>query len=628
MVERLPPEFSALYRLRELLGKGGMGLVYRAVSTSNDMDVAIKFMAGELFEGDDAEARFMAEARAVEGLQHPNLVTVIDCGKAGTTPFIVFEYVAGETLKDRVRREGRLPVPDALHIAAGLLEGLKAAHSRQVIHRDIKAENVLLDRNTGRPKVADFGIAKSDRPQQTKTGVIMGTPAYMAPEQAGGTKLDARADVYSAGIVLFEMVTGQLPFGDENSMAVMMAHLNEPVPAPSYLVEGLPHLMDDLIGGALAKRPEDRYPSAGAFLIALKRTQERLEKAGYRDIAPTAAAGATRAVHLSTPRGDSELAGFVAQRSETMAGSAVTLARGAETPSSIERTLATTGPSVNSTILRPGATHPPPRRSGLLAAGAAALTVLVGLGGWYLSTSGDTPEASADEALARAEDVRKDLDRLTEPGTPSITRQGLLAGLPGAIPTEDGALAQAALGRLEDVQALLEPGSEDEQELLITRVALGDFSAYSEGIELAGGRDGERPVRALAALAQGLARGSRPPTDQVDELARELWAIEPSGVAKVARVEAFYEALGTLGGERVVDGLEERLKPGRRDDMPPATQRAVLAALQAVAAGGHEGSSRARVLLAEGAKGDGIEIERTHETLDSVFHGTQEVGGS
>src|SRR5712691_8766341 len=219
------------YELEELVGSGGMSSVFKARDRLLDRNVALKILHEHHLEDAEYVERFRREARAVAQLSHPNIVTVIDRGEADGRQFIVFEYVDGENLKELLDREGPLPVAEALELASGIARALSFAHEHGLVHRDVKPQNVLLN-GDGRPKVTDFGIARSLDVQKgvTQTGTVLGTSNYIAPEQASGERVDAQTDVYSRGVVLFELLTGEVPFDGENFVAVAMRHINEPAP--------------------------------------------------------------------------------------------------------------------------------------------------------------------------------------------------------------------------------------------------------------------------------------------------------------------------------------------------------------------------------------------------------------
>ena len=221
---------SGRYRIEAKLGSGGMSTVYLARDETLDRPVAIKVLHREMSEQADQLARFRQEARAVAKLSHPAVVSVIDAGEDHGHPYIVFEYVEGETLKQRISRMGALDVQDALAYAIEIARGLAIAHNRQLVHRDVKPQNVLINM-AGRAKVTDFGIARQlEQAGQTATGRVLGTTDYVAPEQAMGQAVDQRSDIYSLGIVLYEMLTGDIPFTADSQVGVAMKHVNEELP--------------------------------------------------------------------------------------------------------------------------------------------------------------------------------------------------------------------------------------------------------------------------------------------------------------------------------------------------------------------------------------------------------------
>src|SRR6186997_3685833 len=231
MTSQVGTLLSGRYRLDAVVGAGGMSTVYRAFDTVLERQVAIKLMHRDIAAHPDQLERFRREARAVAQLNHPHIVGVIDAGEDDGMPYIVFEYVEGETLKERIRRMGRLPVDEAIAYAIEIARALGAAHARQIVHRDIKPQNVLVD-GEGSAKVTDFGIARSlDEEGLTAEGRVLGTTDYVSPEQALGHPIaSGQCDIYSLGIVLFEMLTGDVPFHGENQVAVAMKHVREDLP--------------------------------------------------------------------------------------------------------------------------------------------------------------------------------------------------------------------------------------------------------------------------------------------------------------------------------------------------------------------------------------------------------------
>src|SRR5438270_6127567 len=220
------------YEREEPVGTGGMSSVFRAKDTLLERNVALKILHEQYTRDDDYVERFRREARAVAQLAHPNIVTVIDRGEQEGRQFIVFEYVDGESLKQLVDRTGPLSVEQAVELALQVARALAFAHQQGLVHRDVKPQNVLLN-DDGRAKVTDFGIARSLDVQHgmTQTGTVMGTSDYIAPEQAGGERVDEQSDVYSLGVVLYEMLTTEVPFPGENFVAVAMRHINEEPPS-------------------------------------------------------------------------------------------------------------------------------------------------------------------------------------------------------------------------------------------------------------------------------------------------------------------------------------------------------------------------------------------------------------
>jgi eukaryotic-like serine/threonine-protein kinase len=222
---------SDRYELEELAGTGGMSSVYRAHDRLLDRKVALKILHQQYTEDAEYVERFRHEARAVAALSHPNIVTVIDRGEQDGRQFIVFEYIEGENLKRLIERRGPAPVEQALELAMQVAQGLSFAHQQGLIHRDVKPQNILLN-GDGQAKVTDFGIARSldVKHGMTQTGTVLGTSDYIAPEQAQGHRVDEHTDVYSLGIVLYELLTSEVPFHGENFLAVAMRHINEEPP--------------------------------------------------------------------------------------------------------------------------------------------------------------------------------------------------------------------------------------------------------------------------------------------------------------------------------------------------------------------------------------------------------------
>ncbi len=265
---------SGRYRLESKLGSGGMSTVYLARDSTLERWVAVKVMHREMSDQPDQLERFRREARAVAQLSHPNVVAVIDAGEDGGHPYIVFEYVDGETLKQRIERVGPLPVDEATAYAIEIGRGLSAAHARRLVHRDVKPQNVLID-SEGRAKVTDFGIARSlEADGLTQTGRVLGTTDYVSPEQAMGRGVDARTDIYALGVLLYEMLTGEVPFTAETVVGVAMKHVNEPMPDVQKKRPEVSSALAAVVERATAKDPKTRYPDLASCLADLEAALE------------------------------------------------------------------------------------------------------------------------------------------------------------------------------------------------------------------------------------------------------------------------------------------------------------------------------------------------------------------
>ncbi len=265
---------SGRYRLEAKLGSGGMSTVYLARDQTLDRAIAVKVMHREMSEQADQLERFRQEARAVAKLSHPNVVSVIDAGEDGGHPYIVFEYVEGETLKQRINREGALEPQEAIAYAIEIARGLSVAHARNMVHRDIKPQNVLIDAE-GRAKLTDFGISRQlEQDGMTATGRVLGTTDYVAPEQAMGRKVDPRSDIYSLGVVLYEMLVGQVPFQAESQVGVAMKHVNEELPDVQRRRPEISAAVALVVERSTTKDPAQRYQHVGEMLDDLSTALE------------------------------------------------------------------------------------------------------------------------------------------------------------------------------------------------------------------------------------------------------------------------------------------------------------------------------------------------------------------
>ena len=292
------------YAVTARIAHGGMATVYQATDTRLDREVALKVMHAELARDEEFVRRFIGEAKSVARLSHQNVVAVFDQGADGPFLYLAMEYVPGRTLKEVLRDRERFSPATALEIMTGVLDGLAAAHASGIVHRDIKPENVLLTAD-GRVKVADFGLARAQSAAgHTRAGLLIGTPSYVPPEQVTGGSTGPGGDVYSVGVMLFELLTGRLPFTGDTPLSVAYQHVNQDIPAPSALVSGIPVAVDQLVLAAtsrdLARRPAD----AGEFLRAVRQVREGLaESSGLTGVMGAGVQGLAEApwLDLDTP---------------------------------------------------------------------------------------------------------------------------------------------------------------------------------------------------------------------------------------------------------------------------------------------------------------------------------------
>ncbi|MEO6820952.1 MAG: Stk1 family PASTA domain-containing Ser/Thr kinase [Candidatus Nanopelagicales bacterium] len=265
------------YHIESFLARGGMATVYEATDVRLDRVVALKIMHGGLAEDDAFVSRFQREAKSAARLSHPHVVSVYDQGEDAGLVYLAMEYVPGRTVRDVLREFGRLAPEQALTILDPVLQALDAAHRAGFVHRDIKPENVLLG-DDGSVKVADFGLARaiSTSNSTTTQGVLIGTVAYLSPEQVERGIADARSDVYGAGILLYEMITGAVPYAGDTPLAIAYQHVNAAVPRPSSIRAGLPTSIDALVARATRHDPDERFAGAGAFLTAVRACRDQL----------------------------------------------------------------------------------------------------------------------------------------------------------------------------------------------------------------------------------------------------------------------------------------------------------------------------------------------------------------
>jgi serine/threonine protein kinase len=287
------------YKLLELLGRGGMAEVYKARHPTLGRDVTVKILHPHLAEGEGFLARFEREAKAVAAMRHPNIVQIFDYEAAEDAKYMVMEFVDAGTLQDRfsaLAREGkRMPIREALPLLRQVAAALDYAHERGILHRDVKPSNILLD-TSGNAYLTDFGIARIlSTAQFTATGVMIGTPAYMSPEQGAGEELSAASDIYSLGVIAYELLAGRVPFTSETTpLAVIHKHIHEPPPKLHTLREEIPAAVEDVVEKALSKNPKGRFRNAGEFIRALEKalpeeTVRRLDSGSAGDAIPRSA---------------------------------------------------------------------------------------------------------------------------------------------------------------------------------------------------------------------------------------------------------------------------------------------------------------------------------------------------
>jgi serine/threonine-protein kinase len=264
-----PGEKLSRYHLREPLGSGGMSCVYRAYDPVLDREVAIKILPAELARDPVLRERFHEEARALGGVEHPSLIRIFAVGQEGPVSYYSMELITGLSLKEVLAAAGRLTLAEAFAVLGQVLRALEAVHRAGIVHRDVKPGNIMLD-SSGRVVLMDFGLARrAERQDLTAAGAVLGTPEYMSPEQARGEKADERSDLYSIGVVLYEMLAGRPPFGGKDTIEILRQHVQAPVPPLLAAAPGTPPELGRIIERLLAKKPSERYPSVAELLADL-----------------------------------------------------------------------------------------------------------------------------------------------------------------------------------------------------------------------------------------------------------------------------------------------------------------------------------------------------------------------
>jgi serine/threonine protein kinase len=268
------------YEVLGELGQGAMGVVYKAKDPLIDRVVAIKTINLSLAmdEKEEYEGRFYQEAKAAGRLNHPNIVTIYDVGKSGDVAYIAMELLEGRELRDIMNDGALLPVDQVLNIVAQVAQGLAYAHEHEIVHRDVKPSNIMVIRD-GHVKITDFGIARmASSSVRTQTGMVLGSPKYMSPEQVMGKSIDQRSDIFSLGVMLYEMLTGKAPFDGENVNAIMYQTLNAVVAPPNAVNPAIPEMVNFILAKALAKKVEDRYQNAKDFAVDLRTCRDSLPR--------------------------------------------------------------------------------------------------------------------------------------------------------------------------------------------------------------------------------------------------------------------------------------------------------------------------------------------------------------
>lgn len=277
------------YLIDRPIARGGMSTVYRCLDTRLDREVAAKVMDERYVHDELFLDRFAREARAMAQLSHPNLVNVYDFGADGVDVFLIMELITGGTLRELLAERGPMPPHAATAVMRAMLTGLSVAHRRGLVHRDIKPDNILINGDSA-VKLADFGLVRAASDSRHSTDQIVGTVAYLSPEQVDGTEITQASDVYSAGVVLFELLTGTVPFDGETQLAHAMARLRSDVPTPSSRMQGVPKLFDELVATATARDPRGRFADAEEFLDALDDVAAELDLPDFTVPIPTQSA--------------------------------------------------------------------------------------------------------------------------------------------------------------------------------------------------------------------------------------------------------------------------------------------------------------------------------------------------
>jgi serine/threonine-protein kinase len=451
----LPTVIAERYRLDRSLGNGGMGEVFEATDLTLHRSVAVKLMSSSLVQDQPARARFLREARALAQVNSPNVVAVYDAGEDAQRPYLVMELVEGTTLEQELRRTGRVEPVRAVAIATGIAGGLAAAHERGIVHRDVKPSNVFLTPSDA-AKIGDFGIARLERPDATLTltGQTFGSPPYMSPEQATGGKVDARADLYSLGCVLFQMLVGRRPFSGDDAVSLVYQHVHATPPRVDALDPDVPAPLGTLVAGLMAKDPDDRPASAAEV-------QRALESVPTEPVAPTTMTTAPVTATAVLPRRTQELARrrkpwlpFAAVILGVVAllalATAVLLARGDPTATPSATRGASTAPSSPATSPSSSPSTTAPQTPETAGAALLALTQQVQDAGAIDHTLASDIQHAVDEVVnghghGHEGDASATLNDLKDKISEAVQH--------GELSTDDGQRLTDAIDRLEQVLA-------------------------------------------------------------------------------------------------------------------------------------------------------------------------------
>lgn len=388
MAEPMAHRLAGRYEVRSLIGRGGMAEVHLGFDTRLSRVVAIKMLRRDLAQDSIFQARFRREAQSAASLNHPNIVAVYDTGeeiiedatgRSIAVPYIVMEYVEGHTVKDLISDGTAVPINEAIEIVSGVLSALQYSHANHLVHRDIKPGNIMLT-SDGKVKVMDFGIARALTDSQatmTQTNAVVGTAQYLSPEQARGEAVDARSDLYSTGVVLFELLTGRPPFKGDSAVAVAYQHVEQIPPTPSSILSDIPDSLDRVVLKALAKNREDRYPSAAAMLADLQRVARGLDVG-----APPADSWATEVL----PAGAAS-----ARTDATMPMAAIP----SHTPAAATAATSTSLPAVATDDSADEAAKARKRRTAIIATVVLIALLLIGGSVWALTRGAAAPESIA-----------------------------------------------------------------------------------------------------------------------------------------------------------------------------------------------------------------------------------------